>query len=100
MFGVGYGHLIRFVVSKVGIWLDPLKVQAILDFPAPSNMLQLQRLQGKAKFLRMFIPNYVEMAKGFTWLLKKGLPFHWDEVAQDSFGVIKYTLIRASLIYP
>jgi len=86
-------------VSREGIRLDPLKFQAILDLPPPSNLLQLQRLQGKAKFLRRFIPNYTEMAKGFTHLLKKGIPFHWDPVAQASFDALKDTFIRASLLY-
>ena len=39
------------------------------------------------------------MAKGFTRLLKKGIPFHWDQVAQASFDALKDTLIRASLMY-
>lgn len=99
MFCVGSGSLLGFVVSKEGIRLDPLKVQAILDLLRPSNFLQLQRLQGKASFLRRFIPNYAEMAKGFTPLLKKGIPFHWDQVAQASFDALKDTLIRASLLY-
>ena len=40
------------------------------------------------------------MAKGFTQLLKKEVPFHWDQVAQASFDVVKDTLVRASLMYP
>ena len=40
------------------------------------------------------------MAKRFTRLLKKGVPFHWDQVAQDSFDVVKDTLVQASLLYP
>ena len=68
--------MLGFVVSKEGIRINPLKVQAILDLPVPANLLQIQKLQGKANFLRRFIPNYAEMAKGFTQLLKKGLPFH------------------------
>ena len=40
------------------------------------------------------------MAKGFTRLLKKGVPFHWDQVAQASFDVVKDTLVQASLMYP
>ena len=99
MFCVGSGRLLGFVVSKEGNRLDPLKVKAILDLPPPSNLLQLQRLQGKDNFLRRFIPNYTEMAKGFTHLLKKEIPFHWDQVAQASFDALKDTLIRASLMY-
>ena len=81
MFCVGFGHFLGFLVSKEGIQIDPLKVQAILDFPAPSNLLQIQKLQGKDNFLRRFIPNYDEMDKGFTQVLKKGVPFQWDQVA-------------------
>ena len=49
--------------------------------------------------MRRFIPNYAELAKGFTHLLKKGVPFHWDQVVQDSFDALKVSLIRASLMY-
>ena len=40
------------------------------------------------------------MAKGFTRLLKKGVPFHWDQVAQASFDAVKDHLVQASLMYP
>ena len=40
------------------------------------------------------------MAKGFIKLLKKGVPFHWDQVAQASFDAVKDHLVRASLMYP
>ena len=39
------------------------------------------------------------MAKGFTRLLKKGIPFHWDQVTQASYDALKDTLIRASIMY-
>ena len=89
VFCVGSGHFLGFVVSKEGIQRDPLKVQAFLDIPPPSNLLQLQRLRGKANFLRRFIPNYAEMANGFTPLLKKWIPFHSDQVVQASFDALK-----------
>ena len=100
LFCVGFCHFLGFVFLKEGIRIEPLKVQAILYLPVPSNLLQIQKLQGKANFLRRFIPNYAEMAKGFTRLLKKGVPFHWDQVAQAYFDVFKDTLFRASLMYP
>ena len=67
--------------------------------PPPSNFLQIQKLQGKANFLRKFIPNYAELAKGYTRLLKQEVPFVWDQVAQASFDALKYSLIKASLMY-
>ena len=67
--------------------------------PPPSNLLQIQRLQGKANFLRRFIPHYVELAKGYTHLLKNGVPFNWDQVEKASFDALKDSLIKASLMY-
>ena len=32
--------------------------------------------------------------------MKKGVPFHWDQVAQASFDAVKDTLVQASLMYP
>ena len=32
--------------------------------------------------------------------MKKGVPFHWDQVAQASFDDVKDHLVRASLMYP
>ena len=52
IFGVESGHLLGFIVANDGIRVDPLKVEAIMNLPPPHTILQLQSLQGKAKFLR------------------------------------------------
>lgn len=67
--------------------------------PPPSNLLQIQKLQGKENFLRRFIPNYIELAKGYTRLLKKEVPFNRDQVVQASFDALKSSLVKASLMY-
>jgi hypothetical protein len=61
--------------------VDPLKVEAIVQLPPPRTVPQLQSLQGKENFLWCFIANYVEITKSFMCLLKKDIPFHWDEAA-------------------
>eukprot|EP00253_Pinus_taeda_P006813 PITA_06813 len=100
VFCVESGRLLGFVVSQEGIRLDPLKVEAIVNLPPPATLQQLQSLQGKAKFSRRFVPNYAEVAKGFTRLLKKDVPFHWDAVAQESFEHLKRLLVSAPLLRP
>ena len=70
IFCMDSGHLLGFIISKYRIHLDPLKVEAIFNLPSPSSLHQLQSLQGKANFLRCFISNYAEVAKGFTRILK------------------------------
>jgi hypothetical protein len=77
-----------------------LKFEAILNLPAPSTLLQLQSLQGKAIFLRRFIPNDAELKKGFTRLRKKGYKFVWDDTANKSFEALKLALTRTPLLFP
>jgi hypothetical protein len=80
--------------------VDPLKIKAILALPPPTNLTQLQSLQGKANFLHHFICNYAEITKGFMRLLEKNVPFIWDNTAQRSFNTLKHALIHAPLLHP
>jgi hypothetical protein len=80
--------------------VDPLKVEAILNLPPPSTLCQLQSLQGKEIFLRRFIPNYAELTKGFTRLLKKGHDFVWDKTANKAFEALKLALTHTPLLFP
>ena len=93
------GRLV-FIISTHGIRVDPLKVESILNLPPPSTLLQIQSLQGKEIFLCRFIPNYVELMKVFTWLLKKGYDFVWDDIANKDFEVLKLSLSRTLLLFP
>jgi hypothetical protein len=93
-------HLLGFIVSTIGIMVDPLKVEAIIQLRPPCTILQLQSLQGKANFLRRFITNYDEITKEFMCLLKKDVPFFWDEAAQHSFNTLKHALTTTPLLRP
>jgi hypothetical protein len=100
VFCVESDRLLGFIVSKHGIRVDPLKVEAIFNIPPPFTLRQLQSLQGKANFLRRFIPNYTELTKGFTQLLKKGYEFLWDDTANKAIEALKLALTHTPLLYP
>jgi hypothetical protein len=100
IFAVEFGRLLGFVVSKDGIRVDPLKIKAILALPPPTNLTELQSLQGKENFLHHFICNYAEITKGFMRLLQKNTPFIWDDIAQWSFDALKHALTHAPLLHP
>jgi hypothetical protein len=51
-------------------------------------------------FLRRFIANYAKITKGFMRLLKKDIPFYWDEAAQCSFDALKHALTTAPMLRP
>lgn len=80
--------------------VDQLQVEAIIQFPPPTTMQQIQTLHGKANFLCRFITNYAEITNGFMKLLKKGVPFYWDDQVQWSFEALKMALKIAPLLSP
>eukprot|EP00253_Pinus_taeda_P011702 PITA_11702 len=90
----------QLIDECAGICLDPLKVKAIVNLPPPATLRQLQSLQGKDHFLRRFISNYAEVAKGFTQLLKRDTPFGWDAIAEELFAPLKTLLVSAPLLRP
>ena len=79
IFCVKSGHLLGFIVSKEGIRVNPLKVEAILQFCPPRNIRHIQCFQGMANFLRRFIVNFAILTRGFMHLLNKDTTFCWDE---------------------
>jgi hypothetical protein len=96
VFCVTAGRLLGFIVSQSGITVDPLKVKAITEIPPPRNIRQLQSLQGKANFLRRFVPDYAIRAHGFLCLLHQDIPFHWDDYAQQSFNDLKNSIVQCT----
>jgi hypothetical protein len=65
------------------------KTVYITEIPPPRNLRQLQSLQGKANFLRRFVPDYATCVHGFLRLLRHDIPFRWDEHAQTTFDDLK-----------
>ena len=94
------GCLLCFVVSKDGIQIDPLKIAAILALPAPTNLLELQSLQGKEKFLRRFMCNFAEKTHGYMRLLKKDTSFFCDDQDQWAFDNLKHALTHSPVTHP
>ena len=75
VFCVMAGFLLRFIVSKEGIRVDPLKVEAILQLYPPCTIRHIHSLQGMENFLQRFMVNFSNLTKGFMRLLKKDTPF-------------------------
>jgi hypothetical protein len=79
------GHLI----SKGRIEMDNVKIQAILDWPAPRKIKDIQKFLGFANFYRRFIENFSGIVKPMTQLLRKDTRWQWGEEQQKAFDNIK-----------
>ena len=54
--GIVLGHLL----SAAGIWLDPTKVEVILNFPTPKTPTMVHRFIGYDGYYRCFIENFLK----------------------------------------
>jgi len=66
------GHLI----SSRGVSILPDRVQAIEQYPTPTNLRGLRRILGMAGFYARFIPRYSDVAVALHNLTKKGCPLY------------------------
>lgn len=67
-FHVDTVSFLGYIFSKGHYHTDPTKVQAVKDWPVPSDKKQLQRFLGFANFYRRFIKNYSKIAAPLTKL--------------------------------
>lgn len=87
-----------FVVNQSGLFVDPDKVKAITEIPAPKNTRQVRRFVGMASWYRRFIPNFSTITAPITSLLKKNKKFVWNDECQNSFQKIKDCLISPPIL--
>lgn len=70
LFVVQEGKLLGHIIYKDGVVIDPKRVSTIHAFILPRNKKGVQAFLGKIFFLRRFIPNYAEIVKDITDMLK------------------------------
>ncbi len=100
-FSLEEGKLLGHIVSAEGVKIDPARVQAIQTLSIPRSKRDIQSFLGKINFVRRFIPNFTELVKHITSMLKKGSKIKWKDATRSSFEAIKQAIMEApTLINP
>lgn len=63
-----------YIISADGVAMDEEKVNAVVNWPKPKTVKQLQRFLGFANFYRRFIRNFSSMTAPLTSMMKGGNP--------------------------
>jgi hypothetical protein len=92
------GKLLGHIVSKDGIKIDPKRVEAIDTINIPRNVKEIQSFLGKIFFLRRFNPNFPEIVKLITDMLKKNSKVKWTTEAKEFFAHIKKFIAEAPML--
>ena len=93
--------LLGHVVSSEGIRVDDTKISAINNIAPPSNKTETRAYLGLTAFYRRFIPSYARIAQPLINLLKKNVPFLFDDQCMQAFRSLKAVLTSAPVLrYP
>ena len=63
------------VINKEGILVDPQKIEAIVNWPTPTNVTEVRSFMGLAGYYRRFVKDFSKIAVPLTQLTRKGQPF-------------------------
>ena len=73
-------HYLGHIISSDGIMMEPSKIEAIMNWPPPTNLKEIQVFLGLIGFYRKFVKNYAKVAAPLTDQLKaKGCDFSWGK---------------------
>src|ERR1044072_7121733 len=91
-FGIEGGKFLGYMISARGIEANPDKCRAIIEMRSPTNVLEVQKLNGKLAALARFIPQSAGKSAPFFKCLKKSLAFNWTLECEQSFQDLKNLL--------
>jgi hypothetical protein len=91
-------HYLGHVISDEGIAVDPAKVEAIMEWPAPTNVTEVRSFMGLAGYYRWFVEGFSNIANPITELQKKNKKFVWTEKCAEAFRRLKELLTTAPIL--
>nr|GEY93117.1 putative reverse transcriptase domain-containing protein [Tanacetum cinerariifolium] len=83
--------------EKLGIQVDPAKIESIKDWVSPKTPREIRQFLGLAGYYRRFIEGFLKISKSMTKLTQKGIKFDWGEKKEDVAGMIRTDIPKERL---
>ena len=88
-------------VTPYGLRPNKSNLDAVKDFPVPTNIKQLRQFLGLTSHYRRFVPSYARIAFPLHALTRKGALFQWTADCEIAYESLKTKLVTAPLLcYP
>jgi hypothetical protein len=91
-------HYLGHIISGKGIFVDPEKVKAIMEWLVPKNAHEVRSFMGLAGYYRRFVEGFSKIAKPITTLQRKGVKYEWIEECDSAFIDLKRLLTSAPIL--
>lgn len=86
------------IVEEGQIYPSPTKVKAVLDYPKPKGLKDIQSFLGLSGYFRKFISSYSVIAKPLSDMLRKDRQYVFDEKAKGTFLQLKTLLTQNPIL--
>jgi hypothetical protein len=91
-------HYLGHVIFGEGIVVDPAKVEAIMEWPALTNVTEVHSFMGLVGYYRRFVEGFSNIANPITELQKKNKKFVWTEKCAETFRKLKELLTTVPIL--
>ena len=89
------------IVGGGEIAMDPVKTEAIRNWPTPRNLKDVRSFVQFGNFYRTFIPNFADITAPLNELMKKNVKFEWGPRQEQAFNKIKHVIAEdVTLLLP
>ena len=86
------------IISEEGIAVDPVKIEAIKDWPRPTTVTKIWSFLGLARYYKRFVEGFSRIVAPLTLLTRKDRKFVWEEDQERSFHEVKTRLTSAPIL--
>ncbi|KAL0148306.1 hypothetical protein M9458_056368, partial [Cirrhinus mrigala] len=96
----GEVSFLGYIISAEGVAMDERKVSAVLRWPRPNTLKELQRFLGFANFYRRFIRHFSSVAAPLTTMVRKGTTrLAWSQPALQAFDDLRRRFSTAPILH-
>ncbi|GJZ80623.1 putative reverse transcriptase domain-containing protein [Tanacetum coccineum] len=86
------------VINSEGVYVDPVKVEAIKNWPVPTSPTEVRKFIGLAGYYKRFIEGFSLIAMPLTKLTQKNKKFKWGANEDEAFQKLKRDLCTAPIL--
>lgn len=98
--GVPRADILGHICTFEGRVADPSRIQAILDWPVPTNVSEVRSFLGTCGVLRIFIKNYTLIARPLIHLTRKDEPFEIGPAQLTAIDQLKSLIASSPALRP
>ena len=97
-------HYLGHIVSNKGIETDPKKIEAIVNWPGPRTVHEVQKILGFTNYYRKFVYKYAQMALPLNKLIsgenakKKHKKIEWGNGEEQAFQQLKEACTKTPVL--